>query len=313
MMGMGHCAKDGGRDKGSYDEVWGVTEAECRSRTLADPNFLAYEYEVLPTTGSGSPMRRCELHTSVITNTVGVTGSTSTARCLVKATPATRSAWRGRVDHNFVPNPTKDTYLVLRWECHKARQPLNGATMDFAGLDLTSCDFSGHTFPTDVRAIDVDFSLAILNDAAMVGMLADGASMRQVKAKGATLSFGEFKGADLTGADFTQARMDEVNADRATVVRAKFVQAHLFKAKFLHATLDGSSFSDANLNEADFEGASLVNVDFTGANLCGAKMDRTNLVGARFSGNNQCDHGSSPTFVMARGMERATGLRRVSG
>ncbi len=179
------------------------------------------------------------------------------------------------------------------------------ANVNFAGADLSGIDFTGADLTganlTDAVCTGTGFDEAILAEAVMSGLTADGASFDQADCSHAVLdgtAWGKpasARGIILTGCSAVGAVLGDPDAalrcDGAILTGGDFSNADLTgldltgavlgSTTMVGTTLDGTTLDDADLSTALMRGASLV-----GASVQQARAHGTNLIDADLSGAN---------------------------
>lgn len=252
LSSPGGCISETG-NTGTYSELWGKTEAECRGECDASALCLGYEFSVVKV----ERYRLCELHSVLPTDAVPVPG----AACHVKDTDAARAVWvaKGRRHAAF----------------GAAAPPSKGAGGGGGGTASCAQD----------RAFNLGGAVRNgenLQDARLGGKFLSRASFQSAYLVGATLA-----GATATDASFVNANMERANLEALHGAGADFSAAMLKGANFGNAALSKATFSGANLIESRFDGASLYRAsldkaDLSKASLAGADFSRANLKDANF-------------------------------
>lgn len=122
------------------------------------------------------------------------------------------------------------------------------------------------------------FDRTVMHHADLSGVLATGASFREVNLSSAKLEL-----ADIQGADFWHAQLAGAILRGANLRGLLFNEAELGNADLRNAALDGVDLRQANIGSARFEGASMQGADFTGAhNLFKDQLSDEQRASAKF-------------------------------
>jgi uncharacterized protein YjbI with pentapeptide repeats len=134
------------------------------------------------------------------------------------------------------------------------------------------------------QCIEIDLSLAFLNEA----------DLSLANLNGANLSEAYFSGANLSGADLSEAYLSGAYLDRADLSGVNLNRAKLCGASLSLANLNRANLNRANLNRADFSGYKIIGgslsrvyrsrADLSEADLSEADLSEANLSQANLSG-----------------------------
>jgi uncharacterized protein YjbI with pentapeptide repeats len=131
-------------------------------------------------------------------------------------------------------------------------------------LDLRSIVLTGAILQ------ETDFSYSNLEEAILVGALANGAL---------------FECADINRTDFTKAELVESVFKNANGNSARFVKANVRQADFEHASLVDADFRECSCLKTNFNMSNLSGASFLHSILAEASFSGTNLAKANFTGS----------------------------
>ena len=205
-------------------------------------------------------------------------------------------------------------------------QDLSGANLEgaiFTGAKLRAASLRGANLTSAILAAadltgadlsQADLTTANLSKAIAVGVILDGATLKQTVFSEANLERASLRGArgeqtifsganlaeaiavecQLTLGNFSEAVLTQADFSGATLVRCAFLDAKLDAAHFAQALLTKSSFARSSLERASFVrargdltvwiGARLDHADFSYAVLPGAHFTEASLAYTRFFG-----------------------------
>eukprot|EP00965_Chrysotila_dentata_P218456 6190585-Pleurochrysis_carterae.AAC.4 len=218
---------------GTFEELWAVSEADCRNRCGSQSHCLAYEWVSLPQGYS-----RCELHRVEVTHALPVTGSV----CFVK-----RMRTASSIHAVTTSNPANPTYQqtmaqptpTIQPPWQQPQQPIQRNRVVQQAPPPPPPHPCGSMLLPNTIVQSTPECMDLIN-----------ADLRYMDLSGAT-----FEIIDMTGADLRYANLAGATFSLAPLAKANFSHANLNKATIAGPTdLAGADFTFADLRGATISG-----------------------------------------------------------